>query len=209
MTSDELKQWINYHDAIFPGFKGWYVAADSPELLQVRMRMWAGRLAPYSLRQAEAQTEAMFIAREKPKFFSDHLDWIMARLSPRPLLNGTVRSGSYESRCELCNGSGMVSVVFFEPRFTPDGQPLPGNRGPAACMCNKGIWLNNRRADHQEGTQLQPYDARKMQPDLPEELTADEVAECRQRLGDSNPSWLAAVDRLSRRMRTTQRRIGN
>lgn len=196
MTSEELKDWLQFHDAVFPGFLDWFRAAESAELLQVRARLWQGRLAPYSGSQTKKQTEAMFASREKPKFWSEHLDWIMNRLCPRPLLNDT---GNFIAKCELCNGTGIVSVVFFQQRYTPGGHPLPGNRGPAACKCAKGKWLNDRRQEHPDGTALPWYESSKMQADVAESITGEELLQCRRRLGDKNSEWFSVIDKIGMR----------
>lgn len=197
MTDHEMTEWIGAHDMGFPGFKDWFRAADTPELLQIRKRLWHGRLARYSYHQMVSQTEAMFSTREKPQYFSDHLDWICNRLSPRPQHNS---SFSHGLKCEACNGTGIISVIFFDQRYTVGGQPLPGNRGPAACRCPIGQHLNERRAAHPECQKLPEWIDSQMVMDVAERPTAEELEECRQRLAES-PGWLAVLDKVAIRKR--------
>lgn len=197
MDANEFKSWTAFHNAIFPGFLDWFRQAETPELMQVRARLWVGRLSPYSPRQVQQQSEAMFNSTDKPKFWSEHLDWMMIRLAPRPLLNG---AANFTVKCDLCKNSGMVSVVFFEQKFTVNGHPLPGNRGPAACRCAKGRWLNDRRALHPDTPKLPEFDSAKMQPDVQEAMTGEEYLQCRQRLSEHHPMWIRAIDKVGERL---------
>jgi hypothetical protein len=198
MDTNEFKSWTAFHNAIFPGFLDWFRHAETAELMQVRARLWVGRLAPYSPRQVQQQSEAMFNSLEKPKFWSEHLDWMMVRLSPRPLLNDSSR---FTVKCELCHGTGMVSVVFFEQRYTVGGNPLPGNRGPAACNCSKGRWLNDRRSEGKDCSPLPWFDTATMQPDIFEPMSGEELLQCRSRLGQTNYGWFKAIDKVGERLR--------
>jgi hypothetical protein len=101
-------------------------------------------------------------------------------------------------QCQLCNGTGIVSVVFFHQRYTEGGCPLPENRGPAACKCSRGKWLNDRRREHPEGRLLPKFDSLEMRLDIPEPLTEHEREELLERLKRHNPRLLQVILRGDR-----------
>lgn len=197
VTQSEFHDWLHVHEAGFPGFTEWWQTADSQEQLRIRARLWQGRLSRYSLNQMIASTEAMFEAREKPKYFGEHLDWICNRLNPRPQHNA---SFSHGQKCEACNGTGIVSVIFFDQRYTVGGNPLEGNRGPAACRCGVGRHLNERRGEHPDCARLPEWIGSQMAPDVIERPTPEEVQECRERLSQLHPGWCQVLQKLERRM---------
>lgn len=199
MTRDEFFEWLNIHDAAFPGFHGWWCDA-SEEVLQARLQFWLGRIGQFTVPQLKQITEQMFSATDKPKFHSEHLDWMCAKLRPRPLLNSTQQT-SAPKKCRLCNDSGMVTVIFQEQRFTPGGCPLPDNTGVAACKCQVGQWLNERRSKSPGGTQLETLDLQRMDIPQPLQLSAQERREIEERV-KSRHSGLAMV--LQRFMQRTK-----
>jgi hypothetical protein len=103
-------------------------------------------------------------------------------------------------RCQLCNGTGIVSVVFFRQRITEGGCRLEDNKGPAACKCSRGIWLNKRRSEHPEGRQLPPFDQSEMRLDIAEPLTAEQRELLMRRLKHRNPLLHAVITRTDKRM---------
>ena len=103
-------------------------------------------------------------------------------------------------RCQLCNGTGIVSVVFFRQRFTEGGCPLEDNKGPVACKCSRGVWLNKRRSEHPEGRQLPPFDQNEMRLDIPAPLTPEQRELLMRRLKHRNPLLHEVITRTDKRM---------
>lgn len=166
MSRDELCEWLDYHEAAFPGFLAWFQQTDSDAVLNQRMSLWMNRLSQFSVASVRGQTDAMFVAFDKPRYFSEHLDWVCNRLRPRPLLNENASNAP--RKCGMCNDTGMLTVIFRQQRFTPGGAPLPENTGAVACKCSRGQWLNDRRGAHPEGRQLDVYEPALM--DLPQPI---------------------------------------
>lgn len=207
MQINELQEWVSYHDSLFPDFAKWFRSADTAEQLDVRNSAWHGRLSRFRLDQVKKQSLAMFESRDKPKFNGDHLDWIMGRLNPRPQLNSSFAQGFRGQICQQCNGTGIVSVVFFEQRLTVGGRPLPNNRGPAACRCAAGKHMNDRRKDHPECDPLPVFHSDSMAADIPERPTRDELAQCRERLMVHHPKWMLILSSIERRIERRQREV--
>lgn len=195
MTFSDFKEWLRSHDAAFPGFQAWIESGDNGSVKQ-RLQLWFDQLREVTLEQARSATKVMFGSDTKPKFFSEHIDWILARFRPRQLANST--QPLHLICCQMCNGTGICSVVFFRPQHTEGGMPLPENRGPAACKCSRGKWLNDRRREHPEGRLLPAFDSLEMRLDIPEPLTEREREELLERLKRHNPRLLQVILRGDR-----------
>lgn len=191
MTLAELNTWLRYHDGAFPGFWSWY--SQPAEQLAVRTNLWLNRLAQFEAASVMKQTEQMFHGRDKPEFFSGHLDWICNRLRPRPLLNDG--DSMAPRKCGLCNDTGLVTVIYHRQRFTPGGCPLPDNTGAAACKCSKGTWLNAGRSA-KGGDPLDVYDASQMDLPQPARLTDTERHGILSTLGMQRPDLAHAMAKL-------------
>lgn len=198
MNRAELLDWLTYHDAGFPGFADWFLNCESATLEQ-RIQLWLNRLSQFSHGQLSAQTDAMFGSLEKPQYNNQHLDWICMRLRPRPLLN-QAEYGTAPRKCELCNDTGIVTVIFREQRFTPSGRALEGNTGPAACKCSKGRWLNDCRAKSPGGTELQMLDFAMMDLPQPMALSEAERREIEGRVAMKSRSLAAMLRKFSERV---------
>ena len=189
MNRIELGQWLQYHDSLFPGYLNWFQTGE-PAAISVRMEAWGRRLGSFSASHVQQASNALFEAREKPRYHSEHLDWLCNYLRPRPLLNQT--DVSVPRRCGLCNDTGIVTVIFHRQRYTVRGVPLPDNTGPAACKCSKGTWLNDRR----DGARLEVYDASSMDLPQPVRLSPEERRAIVSRLRQRSPALAAAMLRL-------------
>ena len=205
MNRTEFSQWIKTHDAAFPGFQAWIESGDGGSVRQ-RAQLWIELLKDVSLEQARAASRTMFGAESRPKFFNEHLDWLQGRFKPKALANSVQPLNII--RCELCNGTGIVSVVFFHPRFTEGGCSLPDNRGPAACKCSRGMWLNNRREQHPEGRQLPKFNQHEMRLDVPEPITPEQREEIMERVRRRNPILWAVLSRRGRQHKLEYARAG-
>ena len=193
MNREEFFQWLEFHDAAFPGYQAWFAETVSEGGYETRVQLWLSRLSQFSLRQVQGVSQSMFAAADRPKYHSDHLDWICQKLRPRPLLND---SGPvpFLQKCRLCEDFGLVTVIFREQRFTPAGQPLPGNSGAVACKCSTGQWINDRR----NGCKFDTYDSHRM--DLPQRrvLSDRERQELLERLGQRNGRLGQALKKITR-----------
>ena len=164
MTNSEMQTWLKYHDAAYPGYLAWMRKAHdgTDNAMKDRLTLWAGRVASVSMGIARRATEAMFNnGVDLP--FGKHLGWVCdfnSRQKPERELFSHV--------CQMCNGTGIVSVKFFNDRKTFGGNPLPDNVGQAACRCSEGKHLNEMRekcwhdCKETSGGKLEPFDARKM-----------------------------------------------
>ncbi len=199
MNRETFFEWLNYHDAAFPGFESWWSNAGDTTV-EARLQLWLGRVSQFSLQQMRQATELMFNSPDKPKFHSEHLDWLCIRLRPRPLLN-SIDSRPKQAKCRLCNDTGMLTVIFREQRFTPNGNPLENNTGPVACKCPVGQWLNDARKKSSGGSELEACDLSRMDIPQPLSLSQREREEILARVESSNSS-LATV--LRKFMRTTE-----
>ena|GEM_PF-5270805 len=197
MNRTELKQWVKTHDSAFQGFQAWMESGDTASVMQ-RFDWWSDILKDVSLEQARAASRTMLGSDTRPKFFSDHLDWLQGRFKPKAL--GNSAQSIRIIKCEMCNGTGIVSVVFFSRRFTEGGCPLPDNKGPAACKCSRGIWLNDRRGQHPDDRQLPKFDPDEMRLDIPEPLTPEQRELLMRRLKHRNPLLHAVITRTDKRM---------
>jgi hypothetical protein len=164
MNSNEMREWLTYHDAAFHGYLAWMKKAHdgTDTALKDRMNLWAGRVADVPTDVARRATEAMFNnGVDLPN--GKHLGWICdfnSRQKPE--------QEAFSHTCRLCNGTGIVSVKFFHDRLTFGGNPLPDNIGQAACQCSEGRHLNEMREkcwhDNKEtsGGKLEPFDKSRM-----------------------------------------------
>lgn len=185
MRHDEFQIWLQYHDALFPGYAAWFNGTGD-DSVTIRITAWLNRFSQFSLAAVQNASVAMFESRDKPKYHSEHLDWICNRLRPKPLLND---SGPvpHLRKCGLCRDTGMVDVIFHHQQYTPGGNPLHGNRGPAACKCSFGVRLNTGRQNHPEGRPLPVYDATQMDVPQPRRLSDSERGAIVARLRRVNP----------------------
>lgn len=173
MTHDELKSWIKTHDAAFPGFRKWANQAADDDAWRARLEMWVKKLEKVPIATAIEASEAMF-NRDVDLPFNRHIGWIhehWKRQQPEP-------SPTFSHCCELCNGTGIVSVQFTDyERKTFGGQPLKNNVGQAACRCAEGVRVNDGRAKSPQGSQLEPFDLTRMQVHNPKPRTRSETVD--------------------------------
>ena len=170
MNQNEMRDWLNYHNAAFPGYLAWMKKAEhgDSQTIRDRMSLWAARVAKIDQQAARLATEALHkkeneTAATEKLFFGNHLGWICDHASRQK-----PEREPFSHICRLCNGTGIVSVKFFHNRKTFGGNPLPDNVGQAACQCSEGKHLNECREkcwhDNKanSGGKLEPFDARKM-----------------------------------------------
>ena len=159
MNNSELKEWLNYHEAAYPGYLRWMRQAEEggDTVQRDRMALWASRVRNLDQRAAKEATEKMF-ATNVDLPFGKHLGWVCdyaMRMRPEP--------ERFSYLCKMCNGTGIVSVRFFADRLTYGGNPLPGNIGQAACRCSEGQRVNDGRTGHPDATQFEKFDLQKME----------------------------------------------
>lgn len=195
MNRQTFFEWLAFHDAAFPGFHNWWFSVEE-SAIEIRLNLWLGRVSQFSLGQLQQATELMFSSPDKPKYHSEHLDWICARLRPRPLLNSTEQTAA-PKKCRLCLDTGIVTVIFREQRFTPAGVPLPDNTGPVACKCSVGQWLNDRRSKSPNGVQLEVLNLQLMDLPQPLQLTDTERDAIEERVRARNPGLAQVLRRFS------------
>ena len=158
MNNSELREWLNYHEAAFPGYLKWMQQAENggDTVVRDRMALWASRVRNLDQTAARAATKAMF-EQSVDLYFSKHLGWVCdyaMRMRPEP--------ERFSYMCKMCNGTGIVSVKFKHDRLTYAGNPLPDNVGQAACRCSEGQRVNDGRTGHPDATQFEKFDLQNM-----------------------------------------------
>mgnify|MGYP003675424676 CR=1 FL=1 len=158
MNNSELREWLNYHEAAYPGYLKWMQQAENggDTVVRDRMALWASRVRNLDQTAARAATKAMF-DQSVDLYFSKHLGWICdyaQRMRPEP--------EQFSHLCKLCNNTGIVSVKFKDDRRTYGGNPLPDNVGQAACRCSEGQRVNDGRTGHPDATQFEKFDLQLM-----------------------------------------------
>ena len=161
MNNAQMQDWLTYHNAAYPGYLAWMrkTADDGDTTVKDRLSLWAGRVADIPLTVARLATEAMFNSGVDLTY-GRHLGWICdfnSRQQPE--------REPWGLQCNLCNGTGIVSVRFFADRRTYGGNPLPGNIGQAACQCSEGARVNAGRTSHPDATQFERFDKTQMEVD--------------------------------------------
>lgn len=176
MTDNELKQWVKHHDVAFPGFLKWVKTASEggdPNTVTKRFELWSNRLRRVTGDMAVKATEYMF-EKGFDQPFNRHIGYVVewnSRHTQEPIDRIAARI------CGLCNGTGIVSVQFFEPRLTIGGHQLPDNIGQAACKCSSGRHINNCRtiATHPDATQFEWFDEKRMKLHSPKPRPREEI----------------------------------
>ena len=72
MNNSELREWLNYHEAAYPGYLRWMQQAENggDTVQRDRMALWASRVRNLDKRATKEATEKMF-ATEIHEYKSD------------------------------------------------------------------------------------------------------------------------------------------
>ena len=159
MNNSELREWLRFHEAAFPGYLKWMQQTEegNDDIKKDRMALWASRVRNLDQDATRAATKHMFDTGVD-LYFSKHLGYVCdyaMRMRPEP--------ERFSYLCKMCNGTGIVSVRFFADRLTYGGNPLPGNIGQAACRCSEGQRVNDGRTGHPTATQFEKFDLQLME----------------------------------------------
>ena len=159
MNNSELREWLRFHEAAFPGYLKWMQQTEegNDDIKKDRMALWASRVRNLDQDATRAATKHMFDTGVD-LYFSKHLGYVCdyaMRMRPEP--------ERFSYLCKMCNGTGIVSVRFFADRLTYGGNPLPGNIGQAACRCSEGQRVNDGRTGHPDATQFEKFDLQLME----------------------------------------------
>ena len=157
MNNSELREWLNYHEAAFPGYLKWMQQAENggDTVVRDRMALWASRVRNLDQDATRAASKHMFDTGID-LYFSKHLGYVCdyaQRMRPEP--------ERFSHLCRLCNNTGIVSVRFHGDRKTYAGNPLPDNVGQAgryhsACeqsetsQAHPATWLNAKRWEDED-----------------------------------------------------------
>jgi len=161
MNNSELREWLNFHEAAFPGYLKWMQQAENggDTVVRDRMALWAARVRNLDQDATRAASKHMFDTGVD-LYFSKHLGYVCdyaQRMRPEP--------ERFSHLCRLCNNTGIVSVRFHGDRKTYAGNPLPDNVGQAACRCSEGQRVNDGRTGHPDATQFERFDLQTMDVD--------------------------------------------
>jgi len=159
MNNSELREWLRFHEAAFPGYLKWMQQTEdgNDDIKKDRMALWASRVRNLDQDATRAATKHMFDTGVD-LYFSKHLGYVCdyaMRMRPEP--------ERFSYLCKMCNGTGIVSVRFFADRLTYGGNPLPDNIGQAACRCSEGQRVNDGRTGHPTATQFEKFDLQLME----------------------------------------------
>jgi len=110
MTNDDFKSWVDYHEALFGGFKTWYA-----RLQPVAIQVWAEALEGVTLKSAKAASKAMAIGDlPAPQGFTKHLPTIRERARALDFESTPPKvdylDGERVYQCGDCADSGYVEI---------------------------------------------------------------------------------------------------